>query len=239
MALAAVSTRRACLVFSSRLLSRTEIATRACFATKADTTFSADEMLKETFFDVKKKFDTAYAILRQQKIEIDPDNPKAVSAYARILKTIQEKAGLYSESQRIKNTIRDFTAGIEDVRTYYEKLTEIREKSGVEDTLGVEKMRMDALDKVEKQIKKPLMRNDKKGMALLQAEIDLIYKKFGVSPKDLPKMEEKLDLEFAKSELEDIKKEGEAAMEAHMKRLNLKPGDIQIDVKKLDVRNFL
>lgn len=38
-------------------------------------------------------------------------------------------------------------------------------------------MMMDALDKVEKEIKKPLMRNDKKGMALLTAEFDKINKK--------------------------------------------------------------
>lgn len=36
---------------------------------------------------------------------------------------------------------------------------------------------MDALEKVEKEIKKPLMRDDKKGMALLMAEFDKINKK--------------------------------------------------------------
>lgn len=36
---------------------------------------------------------------------------------------------------------------------------------------------MDALEKVEKEIKKPLMRNDKKGMTLLTAEFDKINKK--------------------------------------------------------------
>lgn len=37
---------------------------------------------------------------------------------------------------------------------------------------------MDALEKVEKEIKKPLMRDDKKGMALLMAEFDKINKKY-------------------------------------------------------------
>lgn len=37
---------------------------------------------------------------------------------------------------------------------------------------------MDALEKVEKEIKKPLMRNDKKGMAILMAEFDKINKKY-------------------------------------------------------------
>jgi hypothetical protein len=45
------------------------------------------------------------------------------------------------------------------------------------DELGVEALMMDALEKVEKEIKKPLMRNDKKGMALLMAEFDKINTK--------------------------------------------------------------
>lgn len=36
---------------------------------------------------------------------------------------------------------------------------------------------MDALDKVEKELKKPLMRDDQKGMDLLMAEFDKINKK--------------------------------------------------------------
>lgn len=36
---------------------------------------------------------------------------------------------------------------------------------------------MDALEKVENELKKPLLRNDKKGMALLQAEFEKINKK--------------------------------------------------------------
>ena len=37
---------------------------------------------------------------------------------------------------------------------------------------------MDALEKVEKELKKPLMRNDKKGMAVLLAEFDKINQKY-------------------------------------------------------------
>ena len=37
---------------------------------------------------------------------------------------------------------------------------------------------MDALEKVGKELKKPLMRNDKKGMAVLLAEFDKINQKY-------------------------------------------------------------
>lgn len=51
-------------------------------------------------------------------------------------------------------------------------------RRGLSDELGAEAMMMDALEKVEKEIKKPLMRNDKKGMAILMAEFDKINKKY-------------------------------------------------------------
>lgn len=50
-------------------------------------------------------------------------------------------------------------------------------RRGLTDDLGAEAMMMDALEKVENEIKKPLMRSDKKGMALLLAEFDKINKK--------------------------------------------------------------
>lgn len=155
------------------------------------------------------------------------------------MKTVREKAGLYSESQRISNTIRDFTEGIPDARSYLLKLSEIRVKSGIKDEIGAEKMMMEALEKVEKQLKKPLMRSDKKSMALLQAEFDVINKKLGVHKEDLTKLEEKVELDIAKVQLEEIKQDAEEAIETHKKRQGAKAEDIEVDVKSLDMRNFL
>lgn len=50
-------------------------------------------------------------------------------------------------------------------------------RRGLTDELGAEGMMMDALEKVEKELKKPLLRNDKKGMALLLAEFDKVNQK--------------------------------------------------------------
>lgn len=50
-------------------------------------------------------------------------------------------------------------------------------RRGLTDELGAEAMMMDALEKIEKELKKPLMRNDKKGMALLMTEFDKINHK--------------------------------------------------------------
>lgn len=51
------------------------------------------------------------------------------------------------------------------------------DRRGLTDELGAEAMMMDALDKVENELKKPLMRDDKKGMSLLMAEFDKINQK--------------------------------------------------------------
>ncbi|PSS30262.1 ATP synthase [Actinidia chinensis var. chinensis] len=197
-----------------------------------------DEMLKNIFLEVKKKFETAIGVLRKEKITIDPDDPAAVEQYEKVMKIVREKADLFSESQRIQYTIQTRTQGIPDARTYLLTLKEIRIRRGLTDDLGAEAMMMDALEKVEKEIKKPLMRNDKKGMALLMAEFDKINKKLGIQREDLPKYEELLEHKIAKAQLEELKKDALEAMETQKKREEFKDEET-VDVKSLDIRNFL
>ncbi|GMP80614.1 hypothetical protein CsSME_00035642 [Camellia sinensis var. sinensis] len=197
-----------------------------------------DEMLKNIFLEVKNKFETAMSVLRKEKITIDPNEPAAVQHYAKVMKTVREKADLFSESQRIQYTIQTRTQDIPDARTYLLTLREIRIRRGLTDELGAEAMMMDALEKIEKELKKPLMRNDKKGMGLLMAEFDKINKKLGIRREDLPKYEEQLELKIAKAQLEELKKEAVEAMETQKKREEFKD-EAMVDVKSLDIRNFL
>ncbi|KAK4585380.1 hypothetical protein RGQ29_022870 [Quercus rubra] len=76
---------------------------------------------------------------------------------------------------------------------------EIQIMWGLTDELGAETMMFDALEKVEKELKKPLMRNDKKKMAVLMAEFGKINKKLGIRREDFPKYEELLELKIAKA----------------------------------------
>ncbi|XVF58666.1 hypothetical protein PTKIN_Ptkin07bG0084300 [Pterospermum kingtungense] len=195
-------------------------------------------MLKNIFLEVKNKFETALGIFRKEKITIDPDDLAAVSQYGKVMKTVREKANLFSESQRIQYTIQTRTQDIPDARTYLFTLKDIRIKRGLTDELGAEGMMMDALDKVEKEIGKPLMRNDKKSMALLTFEFDKINKKLGIQKEDLPKYEEELELKIGKAQLEELKKDALEAMETQKKREEFK-GEAMPDVKSLDIRNFL
>ncbi|CAN0878593.1 Probable ATP synthase 24 kDa subunit, mitochondrial, partial [Linum grandiflorum] len=197
-----------------------------------------DDMLKNVFLDVKKKFETAMGVLRQEKITIAPEDPAAVSQYAKVMKSVRQKANLLSESQSIKNAIETETKDIPDARTYLLTLQEIRIKQGLTDELGAEAMMIGALEKVEKEVKKPLMRNDKKGMALLMAEFDKINQKLGVRRQDLPKYEEELELKLAKVQLEELKKDAHEAMGTQKKREEFKDEEMP-DVKSLDIRNFI
>ncbi|KAB2002353.1 hypothetical protein ERO13_D11G057500v2 [Gossypium hirsutum] len=227
-------------LYVSQAVLRQEVAIPVRFYSKEASPpgLKGDEILKNIFVEVKNKFETALGIFRKEKITIDPDDPAAVSQYANVMKTVREKGGLFSESQRIKYTIETRTQGIPDVRTYLLTLKEIRSKRGLTDELGAEAMMMGALDKVEKEIKKPLMRDDKKSMALLTAEFDKINKKLGIRKEDLPKYEEQLELKIAKAQLEELKKDALEAMETQKKREEFKD-EAMPDVKSLDIRNFI
>ncbi|MED6213897.1 hypothetical protein PIB30_097797 [Stylosanthes scabra] len=195
-------------------------------------------MLKSIFVELKNKFETAMGVLKKEKVTIDPDDPAAVSQYANVMKTVRQKANLLSESQSIQGIIEIETQDIPDARTYLLTLQEIRIKDGLTDDLGIEPLMMEALDKVEKELKKPLLRDDKKGMDLLLAEFDKINKKLGIKKEDLPKLEGQLELKIAKAQLEELKKEALEAMETQLKREEFK-GEERADVKSLDVRNFI
>ncbi|XP_071714267.1 probable ATP synthase 24 kDa subunit, mitochondrial [Rutidosis leptorrhynchoides] len=204
----------------------------------ASKALKGDEMLKGIFLDVKKKFETAVGVLRKEKITLDPEDPAAVDQYAKVMKTVREKADLFSESQRIQFTIKQRTDGIQDARSYLLALKDIRLKRGLTDELGAEAMMMNALEKVEKEIKKPLMRNDKKGMALLTDEFNKINQKLGIRKEDLPKYEEQLEKKIAKAQLEELKKDALEAMETQKKREEFNDEEMP-DVKSLDIRNML
>ncbi|KAJ4813766.1 ATP synthase [Rhynchospora pubera] len=197
-----------------------------------------DEMLKEIFLDVKKKYETVLSVFKREKITIDPDDSAAVTQYANVWKIARKEAGLLSDSERIQNTIQVHTRDIPDARTYLLKLQEIRIKNGLLDEIGAEKLMFEALEKVEKEIKKPLLRNDKKNMALLLAEFDKVNKKLGIKKEDLPKMEEELDLKVAKIELAEMKKDVVEAMETQLKREEFKDEKMP-DVRTIDIRSFM
>jgi len=84
--------------------------------------------------------------------------------------TIELQANLRHEHHLLQDALGYcFPSSYLHVQLFYRR--------GLTDDLGAEALMIEALDKVEKDLKKPLVRNDKKGMDLLLAEFDKINKK--------------------------------------------------------------
>ncbi|KAK1301527.1 hypothetical protein QJS10_CPB12g00291 [Acorus calamus] len=135
---------------------------------------SSQRLWWEMFCHDKWKHEIALGILWKEKITIDPDDPAAVAQYAKVMKTIIEKTDWFSPPQRVINIMQEKTKEIPDVRTCLLVGQDMRIRNAIPDDYGVEVMMFDALEKVEKEIKKPLLRDHEKGMALLDAELDKI-----------------------------------------------------------------
>uniref|UniRef100_K7L6N8 Uncharacterized protein n=1 Tax=Glycine max TaxID=3847 RepID=K7L6N8_SOYBN len=118
------------LIYGCQILLQKEhaIPVRHFAKESAPPALKGDQMLKNIFVEVKNKFETAIGILKKEKITIDPEDPAAVSHYAKVMKTVREKASLLSESQDILSTIEIETQDIPDARTYLLTLKEIRVK---------------------------------------------------------------------------------------------------------------
>ncbi|KAF8413450.1 hypothetical protein HHK36_001437 [Tetracentron sinense] len=133
------------MAFVSRLLSRSKhehVVPVHFFAKEvAPPAPKGDKMLKNIFLEENKKFVTNIKILLKEKNPIDPDDSAAVDQYAKVMILM---------------------------KTLREKTNILRETSPNE--LGVEAMMMDAMEKVEKELNKPLMRNDNNGITLHMAE---------------------------------------------------------------------
>ncbi|KAJ6830480.1 putative ATP synthase 24 kDa subunit, mitochondrial [Iris pallida] len=205
----------------------------------ATPTLKGDQMLKDIFYDVKKKFDIIRGIFRTERIILDPEDPAAVRKYADVMKRCRKEAGLMTQFEKVEYTIDHFTKDIPDVRTYLKKIREIRIKSGIEDVEGGEAMMMEALEKVEKEINKPLLRSDKKSMELLLAEFEKGNKRLGIPRfEDIPKQKDEWDLNAAQDDLEWLKNNAVEAMETQLKREEFKDEKMP-DVRSLDIRNFM
>ncbi|KAL3621518.1 hypothetical protein CASFOL_036430 [Castilleja foliolosa] len=94
-----------------------------------------------------------------------PTALKVVEGYFLEVKKKFETAIGVLRKEKITIDFNDPTA----VAEYDKVMKPLGKMRGLVGELGAEAIMMDGLDKVEKELKKPLLRNDKKGMALLKA----------------------------------------------------------------------
>ncbi|CAM6082191.1 unnamed protein product [Calypogeia fissa] len=197
----------------------------------------AEDIVKQAFVKQQSKFRAFLAELSKQKFTLSPEDPKAVTEYANIIKGIRTKLQIPSYTEKLADLLDLAGDDCTDVRSYLQLQTQLRRETGIQDDLGADKLMMEALDKVEKNLGKPVLLDDQKGLTLLGKEIDEINKKLGLDEALLEKLEEEVELAVAKGELEELTKEAREKIETYKRRDELE--GIQVDPKELDYRPYL
>ncbi|KAL2653762.1 hypothetical protein R1flu_021890 [Riccia fluitans] len=213
----------------------------ASFLPAVSRSFSAagqgDDVVKQAFVTQQTKFRAFLGELAKVKITLDSEDPKAVKDYATTMKNIRTKLAIPSYTEKIADLLESAGDDVTDVRSYLETQTRLRSEVGIQDDLGADKLTMEALDKVEESLGKPLLLDDKQGLTLLSKEIDEINKKLGLDEALLEKLEEEVELAVAKGELEELTKEAREKIETYKRRDEL--DSLAVDTKELDYRPYL
>ncbi|KAG6554550.1 hypothetical protein Mapa_003929 [Marchantia paleacea] len=212
----------------------------ASFLPTASRRYSAagqDDVVKQAFVTQQTKFRAFLGELAKVKITLDSDDQKAVKEYATTMKSIRTKLAIPSYTEKIADLLESAGDDAADVRSYLETQTRLRSEVGIQDDLGADKLTLQALDKVEKSLGKPLLLDDKQGLTLLSKEIDEINKKLGLDEALLEKLEEEVEMAVAKGELEEITKEAREKIETYKRRDEL--DTLVVEPKELDYRQYL
>ncbi|KAF3782131.1 hypothetical protein EJ110_NYTH35144 [Nymphaea thermarum] len=134
-----------------------------------------EDIFKNIFFEVKKKFDTTLGVFCKEKITIDPNDPAVVEQYAKFMKTVS-RPFFRTSKNKLHNSDED--AGC----TRCKELSIDIER--IQTTLMRRLWRWMHWKKL-REIKKLLLRYDEKGIALRLAEFDKINKKSLITNKSL------------------------------------------------------
>lgn len=175
--------------------------------------------------------------LEKINIPLSADNDQAVKDYSTSLKAIRQKVGFPSFSEKLASLLDSVADDTDEIRTYLQEASTIRREIGIEDTLKAEEKMFSALDEVEKQIGKPLVAGDVPGIELFEEQLAAINSKLGLKESDLEVLEEEIELQFAKSDIEKFQKEASEKMETYKRRDGLE--DVGVDLKSLDPRAYL
>eukprot|EP00246_Nothoceros_aenigmaticus_P001774 TRINITY_DN12409_c0_g1_i1.p1 TRINITY_DN12409_c0_g1~~TRINITY_DN12409_c0_g1_i1.p1 ORF type:complete len:243 (+),score=61.94 TRINITY_DN12409_c0_g1_i1:66-794(+) len=196
-----------------------------------------DDIVKNVFINQQKKFRAILGEMARVKINVDPKDDKAVREYLSTMKQIRQKVGIPSYTEKLGDLLDSAAEDSPDVRTFFQIQRALRIEMSVPEVPEYDSGVSEAIAKVEKKIGKPLTRDDVKGLALFQGEIDALNAKLGLNPDSLEELEAELEVEIARTELTHMKKESESQIETFRRRDEL--DNIKVDVKTLDPRPYL
>lgn len=193
--------------------------------------------MKAAFVKQQTQFRAYLSELDKITIPLDPQSDKEVHDYAGALKSIRKKVGVPSFTEKIGNLLEAAAEDTSEVRAFLEEGRKIRTELGIEDSLGAEEEMFRALDEVEKKLGKPLVTSDAKGLQAFQEQITAINSKLGLNDSSLEDLEKAVDIDLAKLEISQFRKEALEKIETFKRRDGLE--NVSVDLQKLDPRQYL
>ncbi|KAG0577902.1 hypothetical protein KC19_5G190500 [Ceratodon purpureus] len=200
-------------------------------APKAD-----DDIVKKVFIRQQKNFRTYLEEISKSKFDMDHNNENHVKAYQEMQARIRENLGHPSFTQKIADLLDAAADDAPDVRTILMNSRTLRNEAGIEDDMGADDMMLQALNRLEKSIGKPLTRDDANGMSQWKKEIDQINAKLKIKDEDLEKLEEEAEYAAAKAQLEEFRNVAFDKIDSIKRRDNLK---VDVTIGDIDHRNYL
>ncbi|GBG85191.1 hypothetical protein CBR_g39756 [Chara braunii] len=195
-----------------------------------------DDVIKAAFSKQQQNFRATLKELEKVKGPMDPEDPAQVEKYASIMKSVRQKLGVPSMSEKLGSLIDEAYESSPDVRSFLEESKRIRQELGIEDYLGVSSLTMEALDQIEQKSGKRISLSDTKEMAAFRQEIQAINQKLGLTDS-LEQLEQEVELDMAKEEMNEMKNAASEKMESVKKKDGLE--FINVDLKTLNPSAYL
>lgn len=189
----------------------------------------------KTFREHHAKVEGMMSALKNMEVPWGGSNESKVKKFVKDMDAARKKVGvptMFSQMDAYLRATMDYAGG--NVRSFLIEADNRREELGIVDKVGGHRDLMAALDKVEKTIGRPLMKNDKEGMKLFREETRALKKKHKL---DVPGLEEKVKVESAKVMLDDIKVKMEEELEIIKRRDELENIDFDLANLKLGKSN--
>eukprot|EP00240_Pyramimonas_obovata_P014358 CAMPEP_0118929718 /NCGR_PEP_ID=MMETSP1169-20130426/6633_1 /TAXON_ID=36882 /ORGANISM="Pyramimonas obovata, Strain CCMP722" /LENGTH=222 /DNA_ID=CAMNT_0006871965 /DNA_START=45 /DNA_END=713 /DNA_ORIENTATION=- len=180
------------------------------------------DVVVEVFKQQQQRFRALMEEHSKLKLPLDLD-AAGLKAYVASLDDIKRKLGIPSTQSRIQEAVDNlvqsaYAKGEGNMRTVLKDVEALREKMSAGDSQDCDGMLMAAMDKVEADIKGPLMLSDKKGMTAFKKEVAAIKSKLDLGGATLA---EDFKLEEAKHMIASLKAKAVEDMETAKRREGL------------------
>eukprot|EP00271_Cylindrocystis_brebissonii_P008681 TRINITY_DN23155_c0_g1_i1.p1 TRINITY_DN23155_c0_g1~~TRINITY_DN23155_c0_g1_i1.p1 ORF type:complete len:237 (+),score=79.10 TRINITY_DN23155_c0_g1_i1:131-841(+) len=194
------------------------------------------DIVVETFVKQQKDFRAYISELQKIEIPMDPSDFKKVAAYNEEQKKIRAKLGVPSQTEKLSDLLESAFEESETLRSYLTTVSKLREEMHLQDPSSDAAM-VEALDAVEAKLGQEVLTSDDKALEAWSQALSSGGKFSQFENEDLEKLEEEVELDAVKAEVEDYKKTAEDTLQTFKRRDGLDA--ISVELKELDPRPYL